>query len=56
MKRKCGYTEAWFSLSFSFVSLDSFPFPPLKETAAPATQEDSFFNKWYLFERLKSFH
>lgn len=42
MKRKCGYTEACFSLSFSFVSLDSFPFPPLKEAAAPTTHKDSF--------------
>lgn len=26
------------SLSFSFVSLESFPLPPLEEAAAPATE------------------
>lgn len=30
-----------FSLSFSFVSLDSFPFPPLEETAAPTKEDES---------------
>lgn len=42
MKKKCGYTKGCFARSFSFVSLDSFPFPPLKETAAPTTQEVLF--------------
>lgn len=30
--------KRWCSLLFSFVSLESFPLPPLEETAAPTTQ------------------
>lgn len=29
------------SLSFSFVSLESFPLPPLEKTAAPATHKQT---------------
>lgn len=35
------------------MSLDSFPFPPLEETAAPTTQEDPFFTQGALDQKTK---